>query len=165
MTDVQVGNLTAPPVDKTGGPSKKKSSKPSNSKWYESFRDKKNQEFQQQLTASLLKRLKVTDQTTVAAIPLRSIIVPSHVPITFRGLPRFIRQLWLRMRFIGTRPFKNLCTDANYAVFLKVIMHIAEAKLAYAQMHCTKPPRHELTSSRVMTRVHRNAINKPEIIS
>lgn len=159
MTEPTPGNLpTAPPEEKKGN-FKKKTSKPSTNGKFEKFRNKKNQEFQQQLTASILKRLKVSDPTTVAAIPLRSSIVPSHIPIVFRGLPRFVSQLWLRMKSIGTRPFQALSTDANYAVFLKVILHIAEAKIAYAQMNCTQPPRQELSSNYTFTEMQLRTIS------
>lgn len=107
---------------------------------FEKFRGKKNQDFQAQLTATLLKRLHVSDPTEVTAIKLRSSTVPAAIPVTFRALPRLVGAVWSRMMSIGTRPFGTLATAANYGIFLKVILMLAEAKVAYAQMKITAPP-------------------------
>lgn len=111
---------------------------------FEKFRGKKNQEFQAQLTASLLKRLHVADPTSVSAIRLRSSVAPAAVPITLRALPRLVHAVWMRMISIGTRPFGVLATQQNYGIFLKIILMLAEAKVAYAQIKCTSPPNIEL---------------------
>ncbi|CAG5057429.1 unnamed protein product [Parnassius apollo] len=110
---------------------KKPQRKGAKNRKFEKFRTKKNQEFQVQLTASLLKRLHVSDPTTVSAIKLRSSVAPAAVPITFRALPRFVSALWRRMVSIGTRPFSQLVNE---------VMMLAEAKVACAQMKCTNPP-------------------------
>lgn len=104
------------------------------------LRKRKNSEFQTNLTASLLRRLRVTDPTTVSAIQIQSAIVPTIVPITFRGLPRLLSSVWARMKAIGTRPFSTLATDTNYAIFYKCFSYICEAKLAYAQLLASTTP-------------------------
>lgn len=108
------------------------------------FRTRKNKDFQTSLTASLLRRLNVTDPTTISAIQLQSNVVPTIVPISFRGLPRYITQLWSRMKAIGTRPFATLATDSNLAIFYKCFAHICEAKVAYAQLTTASKPERAL---------------------
>lgn len=110
------------------------------------FRAKKNEDFQQELQATLLKRLKITDPTNLNAVQLQSSIPPAKIPITLRGLPRFVFELWQRMKAIGTRPFSQLATEENYAIFLKCIMYIAESRLTYAQMKCEAVPPFPLSS-------------------
>lgn len=100
------------------------------------FRSNKNKDFQTELTASLLRRLNVTDPTNVTAIQLQSSIVPAVVPVSFRGLPRFVKSLWARMKAIGTRPFTSLATDENLAIFYKCVAVICDAKLTFAQKKC-----------------------------
>lgn len=76
----------------------------------------------------------------MSTIRLRSSTAPTAVPITFRALPRLTQALWQRMMSIGRRPFGVLATEANYGIFLKVILMLAEVKVAYAQMTCTTQP-------------------------
>lgn len=118
---------------------------------YNNFRGRKNQEFQAQLTASLLKRLHVSDPTQVSTIRLRSSVAPSAIPITLRALPRFVQAVWHRMTSIGTRPFGALATAENYGIFLKLILMLAEAKVAYAQMSCTQHPSIDLEHEHLFT--------------
>lgn len=136
-TETPVVENSAKPTRRSKGSAVKKELK---------FRMKKNDEFQKELTATLMKRLKISDPTNLNAVQLQSSIPPVRVPITLRGLPRFVHELWLRMKAIGTRPFSQLATDANYAIFLKCIMYIAESRLTYAQMKCEAVPPFPLSS-------------------
>lgn len=122
------------------------------------FRMKKNDDFQKELTATLLKRLKISDPTNLNAVQLQSSIPPTRVPITLRGLPRFVDELWLRMKAIGTRPFGQLATADNYAIFLKCIMYIAESRLTYAQMKCEAAPPFPLSSINSFTEMQLRTI-------
>lgn len=142
MADPQI--TTGEPMEASASGSSKQQGKAAKNRKFEKFRGKKNQEFQAQLTASLLKRLHVTDPTKVSAIRLRSSVIPTAIPITLRALPRFVEAVWKRMISIGTRPFGILATPANYGIFMKMILMIAEAKLAYAQMKITAPPSMDL---------------------
>lgn len=110
------------------------------------FRTMKNKSFQSELTASLMSRLKLTDQTSIMAIKLQSTIIPQGVPISFRGLPVLARVVWSRMQSIGTRPFQQLATEENFAIFVKCLLYICEAKLVYAQASCTNHPSSGLPS-------------------
>lgn len=63
------------------------------------------------------------------------------------------------MKAIGTRPFATLATPENYAVFMKCILYIAEAKVCYAQMKCETIPPFPLPSALSFTEMQLRAIN------
>lgn len=147
-------NPTATTLVTESKPNDKKSNKKgkgAQAKQQEAYRQKKNDAFQAELQASILKRLKISDPTNLTAVKLQSSIPPARVPITFAGLPRFVYELWLRMKAIGTRPFATLASDANYAIFLKCVMYIAESRVIYAQMKCEAAPPFPLTSLMSLT--------------
>lgn len=50
------------------------------------------------------------------------------------------------MKAIGTRPFTTLATDANLNIFMKCILHLAQAKVRFAQMKVQQTPAFPLTS-------------------
>jgi hypothetical protein len=79
-----------------------------------------------------MTQLKISDSTEVSEIRLVSNIVPSRVPVSLRGIPAVLDELWRRMLAIGTRPFQNLATPANKAIFFKVALLIFEAKVCFA---------------------------------
>lgn len=108
------------------------------------FRAEKNAQFQAELQATLLRRLHVTDPTNVSAIKLQSSVVPTRVPISLRGVPTLVSEVWARMKAIGTRPFMTLATEENYRVFLRIVLLLCECKVAYAQMKCVNKPRVDL---------------------
>lgn len=112
----------------------------------EKFRRRKNDDFHAELQASILKRLKITDPTNLNAVKLQSAIPPARIPISLCGLPYFMRNLWARMKSIGTRPFATLATEDNYAIFLKCAMFIAETRVIYAQMKCEAVPPFPMSS-------------------
>lgn len=115
------------------------------------FLNKKNQQFQQQLQQTLLRRLKITDPTSVDEVHLYANVIPSRIPISFRGVPAFVQQLWLKMRSIGTRPFGNLDTPQNEAKFIKFCLLVCDVKLCYAQMNVMSRPPYPLTSQTLYT--------------
>lgn len=143
--------VTGEAQGQSGPATSKQQGKAAKARKFEKFRGKKNQEFQAQLTASLLKRLHVSDPTQVSAIRIRSSVTPAAVPVTFRALPRFVEAVWKRMESIGTRPFGILATPANYGIFLKTILMLAEAKIAYAQMKVMAPPSIDLPHTHEFT--------------
>lgn len=146
------------PTASGGGAKSKKKGAGAKAKGEMRFRQKKNESFQAELTASILRRLKVSDPTTVNAINLESAIIPARVPISFRGLPNFVYNLWGRMQSIGTRPFAAIATQENYNIFLKCIMYIAEAKVTFAQMRAEVIPPFPLTSLETFTEIQLRTI-------
>lgn len=144
--DVPVEKQVEKKVEKPPAPKPNRRGKGSANNKEVKFRVKKNEDFQKELQATLLKRLKISDPTNLDAVQLQSSIPPARIPITFRGLPRYVFELWQRMKAIGTRPFSQLATDINYAIFLKCIMYIAESRLTYAQMKCEAVPPFPLSS-------------------
>lgn len=110
------------------------------------FQKNKNKQFQAELQASILKRLKISDPTNLDDVQLQKSSPPQQIPITLMGLPIFVKELWERMKAIGTRPFASLATDDNRDVFLKCLLYIAETRVCYAQLTCGRNPVFQLTS-------------------
>lgn len=123
------------------------------------FRQKKNDQFQLELQASLLRRLGVSDPTTLNAINLQSSIIPARIPISFCGLIPFTEELWAKLQATGPSAFGRLDTPANYASFIKCVLNIAEAKVCHAQRNCTNDPPFDLPSKTVFDAIELSMLN------
>ena len=98
------------------------------------FRKENNDEAFADIQAGYLCRLKISYPFNLDAVQLQSSVPPA------RGLPRFVKETWMRMKAIGRRPFAQLAIDANCANFLKCIISIAESRIVYVQMKCDFSP-------------------------
>lgn len=127
-------------------PQKSKQGKGSKAKQQQAFQVRKNNQTQAIIQATMLRRLGISDPTRISAIQVQSALIPTVIPISLCGLPMLCEQVWSRMKAIGTRPFTTLATDDNYAIFVKCMLLLAEAKVTHAQMACTSAPVYPLTS-------------------
>lgn len=126
------GDLTQKSNHKTGKGSKQKRQ--------DAYRKKKNAETDAAIQAGIFARLKITDPTSVPAIPIAHEIHPVVVPVTFNALPEYVDRVWDTMEAIGTRPFGIINTLENKNIFKKGMQILAEVKLCYAQRaHIDKP--------------------------
>lgn len=119
---------------------KKKGGKGAKQRRNEAFRRKKNAETDSAIMAGIFSRLKISDPTAVPSLPLARDLHPVTVPITFKRLPNYVDRVWDTMEAIGTRPFAQLNTAANKAIFKKGMLILSEVKVCYAQRaHLDKP--------------------------
>nr|XP_012146119.1 PREDICTED: uncharacterized protein LOC105663206 isoform X2 [Megachile rotundata] len=106
----------------------------------DSYRLKKNEETDREITAGIFARLKLTDTTAVTAVQIQRERHPTVVPISLKGQQELIARTWDTMEAIGTRPFQTLNSMENRRIFQKGMLIISEAKVAFAQRaHIDKP--------------------------
>lgn len=108
----------------------------------DSFRLEKNKQTDAKILAGIYRRLKVTDPTSLQQVPGASTIPVQVAPITFRGIPTFIRELWSTFITIGKRafdPYKGIESQNRY---IRVFLNICEVKVAYAQRTTVLPNTH-----------------------
>lgn len=115
------------------------------------FRKKKNVQFQDDLSTTLMRRLNIDDPTSITAIVTLSSVLPTVLPVSFRAVPLFLHMIWMKMESIGTRSFKDLNTPFNAKVYCKVFLYLCEAKISYAQINCKLLPPQSLTSRRTFS--------------
>lgn len=127
-------------------PKRSNRGKGAKAKQQQAFQVRKNDQTQALIQATMLRRLGIADPTRISTIQVQSAIIPTVIPISLLGLPALCEQVWSRMKAIGTRPFTALATNANYAIFVKCMLTLAEAKVTYAQMACPNAPVYSLTS-------------------
>lgn len=96
--------------------------------------------------SGIFSRLKIFDPTAVPILPLAKIVHPTVVPVSFSKQPEFIERVWDTAEAIGTRPFKDLNTANNKAIFKKGMLILTEAKVCYAQRAHTDKPDEDLTA-------------------
>jgi hypothetical protein len=95
-----------------------KTGKGSRQRRTDEFRKKKNAETDATIMSGVFARLKISDPTAVATIPISRETHPVTVPITFNKLPTYLDRVWDTMEAIGTRPFSQLDTFNNKMIFL-----------------------------------------------
>lgn len=141
-------NLTSTPTDKGG---KKFGGKGAKERRNENYRKFKNQETDNVIMAGIFSRLKISDPTAVPSLPLARDLHPVTVPVTFKRVPTYVDRVWDTMEAIGTRPFAQLNTAVNKAIFKKGMLILSEAKVCYAQRAHMDKPDEELPSKRMYT--------------
>lgn len=137
----------------------KPTGKGSRNKRTEAFRRKKNAETDAAITAGIFARLKIKDPTAVSSIPLAREVHPATVPISFAALPEYVDRVWDTMEAIGTRPFGQLNTPENKAIFKKGMLILSEVKLCYAQRAHVDKPDEDLPSKKLYTTEELNDFN------
>jgi hypothetical protein len=93
------------------------------------FRKRENAETDASIMAGVFARLKISDPTAVATIPISRETHPVTVPVIFNKFPIYLDRVWDTMQAIGTRPFSQLDTFANKMIFLKGMLILSEAKV------------------------------------
>lgn len=109
--------------------------------------------------AGIFARLKIKDPTAVSSIPLAREIHPVTVPVSFAALPEYVDRTWDTMEAIGTRPFGNLNTPVNKAIFRKGMLILSEVKLCYAQRAHIDKPDEDLPSKKLYNTEELNDFN------
>lgn len=140
--------------------SKHKTGVGSKQKRTDNYRKKKNKETDDAITAGIFARLKISDPTSVATIPIANEVHPVTVPVTFNILPTYVDRVWDTMEAIGTRPFGTLNTTANKAIFKKGMQILSEVKLCYAQRAHQDKPDEDLPSKKLYNTEELNNFKK-----
>lgn len=137
----------------------KKNGKGSQARRTEAFRKQKKAEADAAITAGIFARLKIKDPTAISSTPIMRETHPATVPISFATLPEYVDRVWDTMEAIGTRPFAQMNTPDNKAVFKKGMLILSEVKLCYAQRAHIDKPDEELPSKKIYTTEELNDIN------
>jgi hypothetical protein len=89
----------------------------------------KNRRPQSSQTQEAQKEVKSFVTLKVLDVPM------ALIPITFCDIPLLVHEVWQYMRFVNTADFQRLDTKENYEVFLRCVLVLCQAKLAYAHKH------------------------------
>lgn len=147
MPNVTEENVTSIDTVEKEKKAKKPTGKGARARRTEAFRIRKNQESDDAFLAGIYSRLKITDPTAVPALPLaKDVSDPMVVPVSFAKQPEFVDRVWDTAEAIGTRPFKDVNTPENKAIFKKGMLILAEAKICYAQRAHIDKPAEELSA-------------------
>ena len=79
----------------------------------ESYRVKKNAEFDDAIMAGIFQRLKISVPTSVRRETLAKQVVATTTPIKLTSVPEYTSTVWDTMQAVGTRPFASLDTPIN----------------------------------------------------
>lgn len=118
----------------------------------DAFRSVKNVTAAKNIRSDVFARLGISDPTAIPAIQVQQAIKPSVVPVTMLHSVRLMREVWDKMKSVGSRPFSILSAAAeSYPVYIKILLGVFDAKVCYAQRTVSQRPPCDLPSLRAYT--------------